>query len=89
MRKDLSAAQRRRLKKLADLPDREIDLSEIPEVTDWSTAVRGKFYRPVKKPITIRLDADVIAWLRAGGKGYQTRINQTLRRQMVKEMGEG
>ena len=89
MRKDLSAAQRGRLKKLADLPDREIDLSEIPEVTDWSKAVRGKFYRPVKKPITIRLDADVIAWLRAGGKGYQTRINQTLRRQMVKEMGEG
>jgi uncharacterized protein (DUF4415 family) len=89
MRKDLSAAQRRRLKKLADLPDREIDLSEISEVADWSRAVRGKFYRPVKKPITIRLDADVIAWLRAGGKGYQTRINQTLRRQMVKEMGEG
>jgi uncharacterized protein (DUF4415 family) len=77
MKKGLSPAQRRRLKKLADLPEREIDLSDIPEITDWSNAVRGRFYRPVKKPITIRLDVDVIAWLWAGGKGYQTRINQT------------
>ena len=86
MRKALSATQRRRLKKLAGMPDSEIDLSDIPEITDWSNAVRGKFYRPIKKPVTIRLDADVLALFRANGSGYQTRINQTLWRQMLKEM---
>ena len=88
MRKALSATQRRRLKKLAGMPDSEIDLSNIPEITDWSNAVRGKFYRPIKKPVTIRLDADVLAWLRAGGSGYQTRVNQTLRREMLKGMAK-
>lgn len=42
----------------------------------------GKFYRPIKKPLTIRLDADVLAWLKAGGRGYQTRINKLLRSAM-------
>jgi uncharacterized protein (DUF4415 family) len=40
--------------------------------------VVGKFYRPIKKPLTIRLDADVLAWLKGQGKGYQTRINALL-----------
>jgi uncharacterized protein (DUF4415 family) len=46
---------------------------------DWSKAVVGKFYRPVKESLTIRIDADILAWLRAQGKGYQTRINALLR----------
>ena len=86
MRKPLSALQLRRLKKLSEMPDSEIDFSDIPEITNWDNAVRGKFYRPVKKPVTIRLDADVLAWLRSGGKGYQTRVNDTLRRQMRAEL---
>ncbi len=65
--------------------DREIDLTDIPEVTDWSKAVVGRFYRPVKKSLTIRLDADVLAWLKGQGRGYQTRINGILRQ----AMGEG
>jgi uncharacterized protein (DUF4415 family) len=50
---------------------------------DWSNAVVGKFYRPVKQSLTIRLDADVIAWLKSQGSGYQTRINSLLRTAMT------
>ena len=66
---------------LAALPDDSIDLSDMPEVTDWKNAVRGKFFRPVKQQLTLRLDADVVHWFRthAEGGGYQTRINQALR----------
>ena len=64
---------------LAALPDEEIDTSDIPEITDWSKAVVGRFYRPVKETVTIRLDADVLDWLKQGGKGYQTRVNKILR----------
>ena len=64
------------------MKDRDIDLSDIPEIKDWSKAVVGKFYRPIKKPLTIRLDADVLAWVKADGKGYQTRINSILREAM-------
>lgn len=42
-------------------------------------------YRPVKKPVTLRLDADVLAWFQRAGRGYQTRINQALRRVMAGE----
>jgi len=61
---------------LAALKDRDIDLSDMPEIADWPGAVVGKFYRPIKKPVTVRLDADVIAWLKKQGKGYQTRIKR-------------
>ncbi|QEM70259.1 BrnA antitoxin family protein [Geobacter sp. FeAm09] len=57
-------------------------LSGIPKITDWSGAVVGKFYRPVKEAVTVRLDADVIHWLKRDGKGYQTRLNAILRREM-------
>jgi len=77
--KKISRKQRRELKALAALPDDKIDLSDIPEVRDWSNAVVGRFYRPIKKSLTIRLDADVLAWLKASGRGYQTRINRLLR----------
>ena len=74
--------QEKELRTLAALPDKEIDLSDAPEAKDWSRAMVGKFYRPIKKPLTIRLDADVLAWLKAGGRGYQTRINKLLRSAM-------
>jgi len=64
--------------------DRDIDTSDIPEITDRSRAEVGKFYRPIKKPVTVRLDADVLAWLKSQGKGYQTRINSLLRSAMSK-----
>jgi uncharacterized protein (DUF4415 family) len=66
---------------LAALPDESIDLDDMAEVPDWSDASRGKFYRPVKQQLTLRLDADVVHWFKAQtqGGGYQTRINQALR----------
>ncbi len=78
------AAQNRagEIRKLKRMKDRKIDLTDIPEIRDWSKAVVGKFYRPIKKPLTIRLDADVLAWLKSGGKGYQTRVNSLLRQAM-------
>jgi uncharacterized protein (DUF4415 family) len=74
------------MRELNNLKDKDIDLSDMPEVHDWSRALVGKFYRPVKKQLTIRLDADVIAWLKAQGKGYQTRINNILRSVMDKSL---
>ena len=60
----------------------DIDLTDMPEVLDWSTAEIGKFYRPPKKPVTIRLDTDIIAWLKSYGRGYQTKTNMLLRHAM-------
>ncbi len=67
------------LRALKYLPDREIDTKDIPEVRDWEGAVRGRFYRPVKKAISLRLDADVLAWFKAGNEKYQSKINEILR----------
>jgi uncharacterized protein (DUF4415 family) len=82
----LTPEQRKQVAALAALPDDKIDYSDIPPLTEkfWSNAVRNPFYRPVKKQITLRLDADIIAWLREQGKGYQTRANALLREAMVK-----
>ena len=70
---------------LAAMPDKEIDTSDIPEIIDWSKAVVGRFYRPVKEAVTIRLDADVLNWLKQGGRGYQTRVNKILRAVMEQQ----
>lgn len=67
------------------MKDSSIDTTDIPPVRDWSKAVVGKFYRPIKKPLTIRLDADVLDWLKRQGKGYQTRINALLRSSMERD----
>ena len=70
------------IRALETLPDAQIDTADIPEILDWSDARRGVFYRPVKQQITLRLDADIIAWFKArarGGRGYQTDINGALR----------
>ena len=86
----LSADIRKELKKLAARPDRDIDLSDIPEIRNIPhDAVIGKFYRPRKTPVTIRLDADVLAWLKTSGDGYQTRINTYLRTLMQKQNRRG
>ena len=77
----LSSKKRKELKRLAGRPDAEIDRSDIPEIRELpAEAVIGRFYRPKKTSVTVRLDADVVAWLKAGGPGYQTRINAHLRR---------
>jgi len=77
--------QREEIRTLARMREEEIDTSDIPEVVDSATSVVGKFYRPIKHSITVRLDADVIAWLKSGGRGYQTRANKMLRSLMERQ----
>ena len=70
------------IRALEALPEDKIDTTDAPEILDWSDARRGVFYRPVKQQITLRLDADIIAWFKAqapDGRGYQTDINGALR----------
>ena len=81
MRK-LTEGQKRDIKAIAAKRDQDIDFSDAPPVPDWSGAEIGKFYRPKKKPVTMRLDSDVIAWLKADGRGYQTKANWLLRSAM-------
>ena len=82
MRK-LTREQERDIRAIAAKKDKDIDFSEVPPVLDWSGAEIGKFYRPRKKPVTMRLDADVIAWLKSDGPGYQTKANGLLRHAML------
>jgi len=84
----LSERQRTDLLAVANQRDEDIDLSDIPEIREIpSDAVIGKFFRPKKQSVTMRLDADVVAWLKASGEGYQTRINTYLRQLMRQSRG--
>ncbi len=66
------------LKSLDALSESEIDLSDIPEI-EFTNSERGRFYRPIKQPVTLRLDADIVAWFKHNNKQYQTAINKALR----------
>jgi uncharacterized protein (DUF4415 family) len=77
------------LKRLAALRDKDIDFSDIPEQTDWSGAVVGKFYRPVKQQVTLRIDADVLAWFKAQGGTYQSAVNAALRAHVARSARRG
>ena len=86
----LTEEQKARLEALAERPDSEIDFSDIPPLTEefWRNAVRNPFLKPRKASTTVRLDADVLAWFRAQGEGYQTRMNAVLRREMLASIKE-
>lgn len=79
-------AQEAELKALAAMPDSQIDYSDIPPLTDdfWKNAIRNPFYKPTKQATTVRVDSDVLLWLKGQGKGYQTRINAILREAMLR-----
>lgn len=83
----LTERQRQHLEALAFRPDDQIELTDMPELTDAQLAEMkpAAHYRPVKKQITARVDADVLAWLKSQGKGYQSRINAILRREMLEQ----
>lgn len=72
------------------MPDGEIDTSDLPPLTDefWKNAVRNPFYKPTKTSTTVRVDSDVLVWLKSKGKGYQTRLNVILRQAMLKEISK-
>ena len=82
----LTKAQIEQIKALENISDSEIDTSDIPEITNWDDAVVGKFYRPIKKPVTIRLDIDVIEWFKSQNGKYQSNINKALREYMKERM---
>ena len=77
-----AAARKRYIAAIAAKTDATIDFSEMPEVADWTGAEVGRFYRPAKRPVTIRLDEDIIDWLKSYGRGYQTKANLLLRHAM-------
>ncbi|MDQ3259988.1 MAG: BrnA antitoxin family protein [Pseudomonadota bacterium] len=83
--KKVPEAIRKELAALAAKPESEIDFSDLPPTTeqDWQGAARGKFYRPIKQQLTVRIDADVVEWLKSQGKGYQSRLNDILRAAML------
>ncbi|MET3105577.1 uncharacterized protein (DUF4415 family) [Oxalobacteraceae bacterium GrIS 2.11] len=83
--KKLTDSARKELKALASRADQAIDFSDIPatSASDWIDAVRGKHYRPLKRQLTVRIDSDVLEWLKSEGKGYQSRLNEILRAAMV------
>ncbi len=88
MKAKLTDKQIAEIKTLSKMSDESIDYSDIPPLTDefWKDAVRNPFYRPTKQATTVRIDADVLAWLRSKGKGYQTKINAILRDAMIHEI---
>lgn len=84
----LTAAREDELRAMVDRPDSDIDYSDIPPLSEsmMAAAVRGRFWRPVKAQTSVRIDADILEWLKAPGKGYQTRMNAILREAMQREM---
>lgn len=86
--KTIKAAKSRaaELARLAAMPDRDIDTSDIPETSGWSKAVVGKFYRPVKRQVTLRIDADVLNWFKTHSGKYQSAVNTALREHVVRKL---
>lgn len=84
----LTKAQHAELKALAQMQDSEIDTSDIAPLDDafWRNAVQNPFYKPTKTSTTVRVDSDVLAWLKGQGKGYQTRMNAILRDAMIRSL---
>jgi uncharacterized protein (DUF4415 family) len=84
----LTAKQRTEIAALAAQPDAHINQTDIPPLGDafWKQAVRNPFYKATKQSTTVRLDSDVLQWLKASGSGYQTRLNTILRNAMLHEI---
>ena len=83
----LTDEQKAELARLRSMPEAQVDLSDIPALDEhfWQNAMRGGLYKPVKTSTTVRVDADILLWLKSKGKGYQTRINAILRQAMLDE----
>lgn len=84
----LTEERKAELKALAEKSDSAIDYSDIPPLDEmfWARAVPNPFYKPVKTHASVRIDADVMAWLKSQGKGYQTRLNAILREAMLRSV---
>ncbi len=84
----LTREQRAEIAALTRLPDREINYNDIARIPAalLERVVRAGFYCPVKRQISVRIDADVLAWLKSHGKGYHSRLNDILRSRMIEEL---
>jgi uncharacterized protein (DUF4415 family) len=84
----LTAQQRAELQALAQAPEAQINYDDQPQLSRafLKDAVRNPLYKPTKTPTTVRMDSDVLAWLKAQGKGYQTRMNAILRQEMLRDL---
>jgi len=84
----LTEQQQAEIAALKAMPDETIDYSDIPPLSEefWQNAVRNPLYKPTKTSTTVRVDSDVLLWLKSKGKGYQTHINTILRAEMLKEL---
>jgi uncharacterized protein (DUF4415 family) len=84
----LTEAQKAEIASLKAKPESEIDYSGIPPLDGafWKNAVRNPLYKPTKTSTTVRIDSDVLLWLRTQGKGYQSRMNAILRREMLESL---
>lgn len=75
------------IKVLLARPAVQIDTRDIPETTPefWLNAKRPNLYKPTKKPVTLRLDSDLVTWFKehTNERGYQTEINRVLRRHVT------
>ena len=82
----LSEGRKVELKALAERPDSEINYSDISPLDEafWARAVANPFFKPIKTHASVRLDSDVLVWLKSQGKGYQTRMNTILREAMLR-----
>jgi len=91
---DLPPLDERRFEKLRKMKDKDIDFSDMPALTQEQLArfvpaklLNRSLYRPVKIPVKMNYDADVLEWFRSFGKGYQTRMNAALREYMLNHCG--
>lgn len=87
MKKELTPTIDEQVRSLMLLPDSKIDTADIPEV-DFSHALRGHFYRPIKQSVTLRLDKDVLEWFKQNNPKYQTAINDALRQYALEHHAE-
>ena len=85
----LTATQQDEIAALAKIPDDQIDTNDIAPLGEsfWNGALHNPFYKPTKQVTTVRIDADVLLWLKSTGEGYQTRINAILRDAMMQKHG--
>ena len=80
-----------KIRKLYARRDRSLDRADVPQLSpaQWAKAEIGRFYRPIKTQISLRIDADVLAWLKSKGEGHLGRINTILRERMTAEGKRG
>jgi len=91
---DLPPIDEQRLSKLREMKDKNIDISDMPALTQEQLArfipaklLNRSLYKPVKISVKINYDADILEWFRSFGKGYQTRMNSALREYMLSHCG--